>query len=110
MAFIFADLANLNKKADITSLPQRHYDCKKGNIYCNWIYLYSWSTNKGYMQNTMLLCPPVEHCGCPCEAKIEEMPGQFILYIHAELTAAVHEDESSRYLSIDKQHFVCKAA
>ena len=60
-------------------------------------------------KNTTLLCPLVERCGCPCEAKIEETPGQFILYIHAERTAADHKDDSSRYLSVDKQDFVRKA-
>ena len=33
MAFVRADLADLNKKAGITSLPPRHYDRKTGNIY-----------------------------------------------------------------------------
>ena len=42
-------------------------------------------------------------------AKIEEAPGQFIPYIHAEHTAAHHKDDSSRYLSVDKQDFVLKA-
>ena len=88
MAFIRADLADLNKIAGITSLPRRHYDRKRGNIYGDWMYHHSWSTNKGYMQNTTLLCPLVERCGCSCEAKIEETPGQFIFYIHAEHTAA----------------------
>ena len=85
MAFIRADLADLNKKAGITSLPPRHYDRKRGNILCNRMYSHTWSTNKGYMQNIALLCPLVEHCGCPCEAKIEETPGQFILYIHVDI-------------------------
>ena len=31
------------------------------------------------------------------------------LYIHAEHTAANHRDDSSRYLSVDKQGFVRKA-
>ena len=109
MAFIRADLADLNKKAGITSLPPRHYDRKRGNIYGDWMYRHTWSTNKGYMQNTTLLCPLVERCGCPCEAKIEETTGQFVLYIHAEHTAADHKDDSSRYLSVYKQDFVLKA-
>ena len=109
MEFIRADLADSNKKAGILSLPPRHYDCKRGNMYGDWMYRHTWSTNKGYMQNTTLLCPLVERCGCPCEAKIEETPGQFILYIHAEHTAADHKDDGSRYLSVDKQDFVRKA-
>ena len=75
MEFIRADLADLNKKAGITSLLPRHYDSKRGNIYCDWMYRHTWSANKGYMQNTTPLCPLVERCGCPCEAKIEETPG-----------------------------------
>ena len=109
MAFIHEDHAHLNKKAGHTSLPQRHCDSKRSNIYCNWMYRRSWSTNKGYMQNTTLLTSLlfpqglVEHCWCPCVAKIEETPGQFI---HAEHTSADHKD---RNLSIDKQDFVRKA-
>ena len=61
------------------------------------------------MQNTTLLCPLVERYGCPCAAKIEETPGQFILYVHAEQTAADHKDDNSRFLSVDKQDFVRKA-
>ena len=53
MAFVRADLANLNKKG-ITFLslhPQLHYDRKRGEIYgdCQWMYRHSWSTNKGYI-------------------------------------------------------------
>ena len=33
MSFIGADLAELNKRAGITSLAPRHYDNKRGNIY-----------------------------------------------------------------------------
>ena len=101
MAFIHADHAHLNKKAGHTSLPQRHYDSKRSNIYCDWIYSSSWSTNKGYMQNTTLLTSLlfpqglVEHCGCPCEAKFLETPDQFILYIHAEHTSADHKEKDT---------------
>ena len=109
MAFARADLADLNKKAGITSLPQHHFDCIRGTMYDDRMYRHSWSTNKGYKQNTILLCSLVESCGCPCEAKIEETPGQFILYIHAEHTAADHKDDSPRYLTVDKQDFVRKA-
>ena len=49
MAIIRADLAELNKKAGITFIPQRHYDSKRDNIYCDWMYRHSWSTNKGYI-------------------------------------------------------------
>ena len=73
------------------------------------MYRHIWSINKGYLQNTTRLCPLVERCGCPIEAKIEETPGQFILYIHVEHTAADHKDDSSRYLSVDKQDFVREA-
>ena len=69
MAFIRAELVQFNKKAGITSLPPRHYDCKIGNIYCDWMYRHNWNTNKGYMQNTTLLCPLVERCGCPLRSK-----------------------------------------
>ena len=61
------------------------------------------------MQNTTLLYPLVERCGCPCEAKIEETAGQFILYIHAEHTSSDHKDDSPKYLTVDKQDFVRKA-
>ena len=43
------------------------------------------------------------------KAKTEETPGQFIFYIHVEHTSADHKDDSSRYLSVDKQDFVRKA-
>ena len=109
MAFIRAHLAELNKIAGITSLLQRHYDRKRGNIYGDWMYCHSWSTNKGYRQNITLLYPLVERCGCPCKAKIEETPGQFILYILAEHTATDYKNDNSRYLSVDKQDFVRKA-
>ena len=75
MSFIRADLAELNKKAGITSLPPRHYDSKRGDMYGDWMYRHSWSTHKGSIINTTLLCPLVERCGRPCEAKIVEMPG-----------------------------------
>ena len=90
MTFICADLAELNKRAGITSLLPRLYDCKRGNIYGNWMYRHSWSTHNGTIINTTLLCPLVERCCCPCEAKIVEMPGQFIRQIHAEHLAANH--------------------
>ena len=89
--FIRADLANLNKKACVTSLPgpPRLYDRKRGNIYCNWMYRHRLSTNTlGYKQYTTLLCPLVESCGCPCDVKIEETSGQIILYIPEEHSAA----------------------
>ena len=71
-SFIRADLAELNKSDGITSLPPRHYDRKRGNIYGDWMYRNSWSTHKDAIINTTLLC------GRPCEAEIVEMPGQFI--------------------------------
>ena len=61
------------------------------------------------MQSTTLLCRLLERCGCPCEAKIEEAQGQFLLYIHEEHTAADHKDNSSRYLSVNMQDFISKA-
>ena len=45
-SFIRADLAELNKSDGITSLPPRHYDRKRGNIYGDWMYRNSWSTHK----------------------------------------------------------------
>ena len=41
MSFIRANLAELNKAAGITSLPPRHYDCKRGDIYGDWMYRHS---------------------------------------------------------------------
>ena len=75
------------------------------------MHRHSWSTNKGYMQNTTLLCPLVQRCGCPREAKLEKTLGQFILYIpnHAGHTVADHKDDRSRYLSVDKQDLFRKA-
>ena len=70
------------------------------------MYLHSWSTNKGYVHNTTYQCPLLERCGCPCVAKIEESPEQFILYIQKEYTAADHNDDNSRYFSVDKQDSV----
>ena len=54
------------------------------------------------MQNTTFLCPLVERCRCPCKAKVEETQGQYILYMHAEHTAADHKEDTYRYLSVDK--------
>ena len=73
------------------------------------MYCHSCSINKCYMQSTTLLCRLLERCGCPCEAKIEEAQGQFLLYIHEEHTAADHKDNSSRYLSVNMQDFISKA-
>ena len=60
MSFIYADLVDLNKKAGVASLPPRHYDCKRGSIYGNWMYRHSWSNNKVYVHNTTLPCPLAE--------------------------------------------------
>ena len=109
MAFIRAALAELNKKAGITSLPPRHQDRKKGDIYGDWMYRTAWTTCKGAVNNTSLQCPLVERCGCPCEAKIEESPGQFILYIHAEHTAEDHKADKAKFLKYDTQEFIRKA-
>ena len=49
---------------------------------------------QGYMQNTALWMSLRSK-------KIEETPGQSILYIHAEHTAADHKDDSSRFPSVD---------
>ena len=49
MDFIRSDLADLNKKAGVTSLPPRHYDCKRGNTYDDKMYRHvrhSWSKKK----------------------------------------------------------------
>ena len=54
--------------------------------------------------NTTLLCSLVERCGCPCVTKIVEMPGQFILYIHAEHTAADHATDHAKFLTQNKQN------
>ena len=104
--FISADLVELNKRAGISSLPPRHYDRKLGNIYGDWTYRHSWSTLKGTIINTTLLCPLVEGYTCPCEAKIVEMPGQFILHIHAEHTAANHATDHAKFLIHDKQDLI----
>ena len=77
----------------VRTLPPRHYDRTRGKNNGNSMYLHGWSTNKGYVHNTTHLCPLVERCGCPCEAKIEESPEQFIIYIHKEYTAADHKDD-----------------
>ena len=47
----------------------------------------------------------VGRCRCACEAKLEEDLGQFILYIHAEYSAALYKIDRSRYLSFNKQDF-----
>ena len=104
--FISSDLDELNKRAGISSLPPRHYDRKLGNIYGDWTYRHSWSTLKGTIINTTLLCPLVEGYTCPCEAKIVEMPGQFILHIHAEHTAANHATDHAKFLIEDKQDLI----
>ena len=57
LSFICVDLAELNNRAGITSLPPRHYNSKRGNMYGDWMYQHSWSTHKGTIINTTLLCP-----------------------------------------------------
>ena len=109
MSFIRADLAELNERAGITSLPPRHYDSKRGDIYWDWMYRHCWSTHKGSIINTTLLCPLVERCCCPCDAKIVEMPGQFILHIHAEHTAADHATDHAKFLTHNKQNLIRNA-
>ena len=109
MVFIRAALAKLNKKAGITSHPPRHQDCKKGDIYGDWMYRTSWTTCKGAVSNTSLLCPLVERCGCPCEAKIVESPSQFFLYVHAEHTTEDHKEDKANFLKYDTQDFIRKA-
>ena len=42
MPFIRAVLAELNKRAGITSFPMRHNDSKRGNIYGDWMYRPVW--------------------------------------------------------------------
>ena len=64
-------------------------------------YRHSWSTQDGTIINTTLLCPLVERCGCPCEAKIVEMPGHFTLRIHAKHTAADHATDNAKFLTHD---------
>ena len=98
IAFLWAALAELNKKAGITSLPPRHQDGKKGDIYGDWMYNTLWTTCKGAVYNTSLLCPLVGSCCCPHEAKIEELQGLFILYVHAEHTAEDHKEDKAKFL------------
>ena len=62
-----------------------------------------------HLQGRSLLCPLVERCRCPCEAKIEESPGQFILYVHAEHTAEDHKEDKAKFLKYDTQVFIRKA-
>ena len=96
MPLICADLAELNKRQYITSLPPRHYDHKRGSIYGDvptQLYGDVPPANqlvhaKGTIINNALLCPLVERCCNPCESKIVEMQGKFILHIHTEHTAA----------------------
>ena len=109
MALIRADLSELNTKAGITSLPSRHRDRKKGNMYGDCMYRHSWSTGKGAIRFTSLLCPLVQRCGCACEVKIEEAPGRFILYVHAEHTADDHQRDNSKYLSYETQDLIRSA-
>ena len=67
------------------------------------MYRHSWSTYKSAIINTTPLCNLVERCCCPCEAKIVEMPGQIILHIHAEHTAADQATGKAKFLTPDKQ-------
>ena len=61
------------------------------------------------MQDKSLLCPLVEWCRYPCEAKVEEALCKFILYIRMEHTAADHQTNSSRYLSVHTQDCIRNA-
>ena len=73
------------------------------------MYLHSWSTHKGTIINTTLLCHLVERCCCPCEAKIVEMPGQFILHIHEKHTEAYHATDHTKFLTHYKQDLIRNA-
>ena len=72
------------------------------------MYRTSSTTCKGAVNNTSLQCPLVERCGCPCVAKIEESPGQFILYVHAEHTAEDHKEDKAKFLEYYPQEFIRK--
>ena len=92
MAFVCADLADLNKKAGMTSLPPRQYNHKATQARQDLRRLdvmQQLDYQSGSHHSAALLCPLVERCGCPCEARIEETPGQCILFKnHPEHTAA----------------------
>ena len=59
--------------------------------------------------NNTLLCSLVERCCSPCESKIVEMPGQFILYIRAEHMAADHKTDDTKFLTRNKQDLLRNA-
>ena len=103
MAFIRADPAYLNKKAGIKFLPSCHQESKEDDIYCDWMYCTSWTTCKGPINNIFFCVPhslvQIECCGCPREAKINQSPGQFVLYVYAEHTAEDHKEDKAEYLT-----------
>ena len=105
MAFIRAALAELSKKAGNTSLPPRKQDRKKGDIYGDWMYRTSCTTCKGAVNNTSfcVVLLSVAAVQCPCDAKIEESPSQFIFYGHAEHTAEDHKEDKAKFLKYDTQ-------
>ena len=73
--------------------------------------------SQGYQCSTIInttLLPLVERCGCPCQAEIVEMPGQFIYtFMHSirqPITAHHHATDNSRFLTRDKQDLIRNAA
>ena len=53
---------------------------------------------KGFVNNNSVLYPLVENCVCPYKAKIEELLGQFILFVQEEPTAVNHKKDKASIL------------
>ena len=98
ISFIRADLAELNEIAGITSLPPLHFDCKRGDIYGDWMYRHSCSTHKGSIINTKLLCPLVERCGCPCEPELWTCPASSFYTFMSNIRRPITQPTTSSFL------------
>ena len=62
--FIRSELKIVNDRAGLTVIPGAHK--RRDYRYGLFVTVNSWVTDKGSITNTILRCPLLERCKCPC--------------------------------------------
>ena len=102
------ELQELNKQAGV-HFVRRHTDRKQGDLYGDWILRRQWTTNKGSILNTIVQCPLVKRCGCPCQVKIVQTATQIIMSIADIHTAQNHVEDKAKFLTHQQRSLVATA-
>ena len=102
------ELQELNKQAGV-HFVRRHTDRKQGDLYGDWILRRQWTTNKRSILNTIVQCPLVKRCGCPCQVKIVQTATQIIMSIADIHTAQNHVEDKAKFLTHQQRSLVATA-